>query len=116
MTLTPNDNTESTEAETTDELLSEDEFVDMGWPSNIAGVDSSSDRVHFIASSLADTGILDRKEAQAFALREIAGVELQRAADETEMSTREIERALRSAGRKVSQAREFIEILDDSDC
>lgn len=116
MTRTHNDTTESTEAETTDELLSEDEFVDMGWPSDIAGVDSSSDRVHVIAGSLADTGILDMKEAQAYAFHEIVGVGLERTADETEMSESEIERALRSAGRKVSQAREFIEILDDSDC
>ena len=115
MSRTHNDNTESTEAKTTDNLVSENEFVDMGWASDIAGVDSSSDRVHVIASSLADTGILNTKEAQAFAFCEIAGVGLQRTADETEMSTSEMERALRSAGRKVSQAREFIEILDDCD-
>ena len=116
MTRTHNDNTESTEAETTDELLSEDEFADMGWPSDIAGVDSSSDRVNVIAGSLADTGILDMEEAQAFAFHEIAGVGLQRTVDEMEMSESEIERGLRSAGRKVSQARELIEILDEVDC
>lgn len=116
MTRTHNDNTESTETETNDELLSEDEFVDMGWPSDIARVDSGSDRVHVIASSLTVTGILNMKEAQAFAFCEIAGVGLQRTADETEMSTSEIERALRSAGREVNCAREFVEILEDCNC
>jgi hypothetical protein len=113
MTRTHNDNTESTA--TSDGLLSNDEFVDMGWPGDTAKVSSGADRIDMIARSLADTGIMEMKEAQAFAFSEIAGVGLQRTADETGMSTSDVERALRSADRKVGRAREFVEILDDCD-
>lgn len=116
MTRTHNDNTESTESETTNDLLSEDEFADMGWSNDIAKVSSGSDRVFIIVGSLADAGIMNMKEAQAFAFCEIAGADLQRTADETGMSTSEIERALVSATRKVSRAREFVEILDNCGC
>lgn len=88
----------------------------MCWPGDIAKVNSGADRVHMIVGSLADTGIMEMKEAQAFAFHEIADVSLQRTADETGMSTSEIKRALRSADRKVSRAREFVEILDDCNC
>jgi len=116
MTRRHNENTESTDAETTDELLSEDEFVDMGWSSDIGKVNSGADRVHMIAGSLADTGIMEIEEAQAFAFREIASVGLQRTAAETNMSTSEIGHKLRSAGQKVDRAREFVEILDNCNC
>lgn len=101
---------------TPDVLLSKDEFTDMGWPGDIDKVNSGADRIRMIATSLADTGIMDMKEAQAFAFHEIAGVSLQRTADETGKSTSEIKRGLRSASRKVSHAREFVEILDDCNC
>ena len=116
MTRRHNDNTESTEAEVTDDLLSKEEFTAMGWPGGIDKVNSGADRIHMIASSLADTGIMEMKEAQAFAFHEIAGVSLQRTADETGMSTLEIGRKLRSASREVGRAREFVEILDDCNC
>lgn len=116
MTRKQNVTTESTETEMAEDLLSAEEFADMGWASDIAGVQSGADRVHMIATSLSDTGILDANEARAFAFRVIAGVDSQRTADETGMSTAEIERALRSAERKVSRGREFVEILEDCDC
>jgi len=114
MTRRHNDNTESTE--TTDVLLSKDEFADMGWQGDIAKVESGADRVHVIAGSLADTGIIDLDEAQAFAFREIAGASLQRTADETGEIPSDIERALRSAGEKVDCAQELIEILNNCNC
>lgn len=116
MTRRHNENTESTETEVTDEFLSEDEFTAMGWTGDIAKVNSGADRVHMIAGSLADTGIMEMEEAQAFAFREIAGVDLQRTAAETNMSTSEIGHKLRSAGQKVDRAREFVEILDNCNC
>jgi DNA-directed RNA polymerase specialized sigma24 family protein len=116
MTRKQDVNTESTETETTDELLSAEEFANMGWPADSVGVESGADRIETIASSLAVTGIVGSDEARAFAFHEIAGVDLQRTADETGMSTTEVEQALRSAERKVSRGREFVELLENCNC
>lgn len=116
MTGTHNDNTERTERTNSDELLSKEEFVAMGWSDDNADVETGADRVLMIASSLADTGIMEMKEAQAFAYQEILGVGLQRTAEETGMSPSEIERKIRSARRRVSGARELVEILGDCGC
>ena len=96
-----------------DTVLTETEFENMGWPADIDGVDSGVDRVYMISSSLSKRGMFDTKEAQALAFRAIAGVGRQRTADETGMSTSEVDRELRSARRKATRARELVEILDD---
>jgi hypothetical protein len=96
-----------------DTVLTETEFEDMGWPADIDGVDSGIDRVYMISSSLGNTGMLDSKEAQALAFRAIAGVGRERTADETGMSTSEVDREFRSARRKAASAQELVEILDD---
>jgi hypothetical protein len=105
-----------TDTDDGDTVLTETEFKDMGWPTDIERVDSGVDRVYMISSSLSKRGILDTKEAQALAFRAIAGVGRQRTADETGMSTSQVDRELRSAERKVTRAREFVEILDDCGC
>lgn len=69
----------------TDVLLSEEEFEDMGWSNDPPEIKTDVDRIHAIASSLSRTGLLDTKEAQAFAWREIAGVDRERTAQETGM-------------------------------
>ncbi|AEN07473.1 hypothetical protein [Halorubrum lacusprofundi] len=102
-----------TDTDDVDTVLTETEFETMGWPADIDGVDSGVDRVYVISSSLSNTGMLDSKEAQALAFRAIADVGRQRTADETGMSTSEVDRELRSARRKVTGAREVVEILDD---
>ena len=108
------DNSEtSTGTDDGDTVLTETEFENMGWPADIDGVNSGIDRVYMIASSLSRTRMLDTKEAQALAFRAIAGVGRQRTADETGMSTSEVDRELRSAERKATRARELVEILDD---
>jgi len=116
MTETHNDNTERTEMTNSDDLLSKEKFVAMGWSDDNTDVESGADRVLMIASSLADTGIMEMKEAQAFAFSEIAHIGIQRTAEETGMSPSEIERKLRSARRNVRGARELVEILDDCGC
>lgn len=103
----------STGTEEVDTVLTEAEFENMGWPADIDGVDSGVDRVYVISSSLSNTRMLDTKEAQALAFCAIADVGRQRTADETGMSTFEVDRELRSARRKASGARELVEILDD---
>lgn len=109
-------NTASPRTDDTDSLLSEEEFENMGWSSDVPGIDSDLNRIRVIASSLSDTGIMDLNEAQAFAFHEIAGIGRQRTAKETGMSTSEVDHALRSANRKINGARECVEILDDCGC
>jgi hypothetical protein len=103
----------STDKDNGDTVLTETEFENMGWPTDIEHVDSGIDRVYVIASSLSNTRVLDTKEAQALAFRAIADVGRQRTADETGMSTSQVDRELRSARRKATGARELVEILDD---
>jgi hypothetical protein len=103
----------STDTDDGDTVLTETEFKDMGWPTDIERVDSGIDRVYMIASSLSNTRMLDTKEAQALAFRAIADVGRQRTADETGMSTSQVDRELRSAQGKATGARELVEILDD---
>jgi len=103
----------STGTDDGDTVLTETEFENMGWPADIDGVDSGIDRVYMIASSLNKRGMFDTKEAQALAFRAIAGVGRQRTADETGMSTSEVDREFRSARRKAASAQELVEILDD---
>jgi len=81
-----------TDTDDVDTVLTETEFETMGWPADIDGVDSGVDRVYVISSSLSNTGMLDSKEAQALAFRAIADVGRQRTADETGMSTSEVDR------------------------
>jgi hypothetical protein len=103
----------STDKDNGDMVLTETEFENMGWPTDIDGVDSGIDRVYMIASSLGNMGMLDTKEAQALAFRAIADVGRERTADETGMYTSEVDCELRSARRKATGARELVEILDD---
>jgi len=99
-----------TDTDDVDTVLTETEFETMGWPADIDGVDSGVDRVYAILKLTSNTGMLDSKEAQALAFRAIADVGRQRTADETGMSTSEVDRELRSARRKVTGAREVVEI------
>lgn len=103
----------STDKDNGDTVLTETEFENMGWPTDIERVDSGIDRVYMIASSLSNTRMLDTKEAQGLAFRAIADVGRQRTADETGMSTSEVDRELHSARRKATGAQELVEILDD---
>jgi len=112
--MTRKDSSEtSTGTKEDDTVLTETEFKNMRWPADIDGVDSGIDRVYVISSSLSNTRMLDSKEAQPLAFRAIADVGRQRTADETGMSTSEVDRKLRSARRKATGTREFVEILDD---
>lgn len=112
--MTHADNNEtSTDREDIDPVLTETAFENMGWPADLEGVDSGVHRVYMISSTLSDTNMLDRKEAEALAFRVIADVGRQRTADETDMTPTQVDRELRSAQRKVTGAQELIEILND---
>jgi len=102
-----------TDTDDVDTVLTETEFETMGWPADIDGVDSGVDRVYVISSSPSNTGMLDSKRGSGARIPCDRGCWRQRTADETGMSTSEVDRELRSARRKVTGAREVVEILDD---
>lgn len=113
MTREHSGETNSTETRDDDSILTAAEFADMGWPADLDGVDSGVERVYVISSSLYERELLDRKEAQALAFREIADVGRQRTAEETGMHPSTVDNKLRSAKRRISDARDFLDILDN---
>lgn len=113
MTQEHSEETNSTETRDDDSILTAAEFADMGWPADLDGVNSGVERVYVISSSLYERELLDRKEAQALAFREIADVGRQRTAEETGMHPSTVDNKLRSAKRRISDARDFLDILDN---
>ena len=76
-------------------------------------IGSNADKVAYLTRALARFDPLDRQEAQAFVYREILSVSQQRTAEETGMSTDDVQVNFVSAQTKIERARHTIEIIEE---
>lgn len=70
------------------------------------------DTAAYLIRALARFDSLNKEEAQAFVYRELLSVSRQRTAEETGMSTDDVQVNLISAQKKIERARHTIELID----
>ncbi|WP_144050364.1 hypothetical protein [Halorubrum persicum] len=87
----------------------QNEFADAGEHRDI-----ELTRARHLVSMLSRSKILTEKEAQAFAFREIAGFDRQLTAEKTDMSPHDVDAYLLSADIEITEARKYLEIIDDA--
>lgn len=109
MTRDQPDPTDSTEESTEDEHLPEHEHI-----STNQMTDPDLTRARHLASQLSHFDLLNKKEAQAFAFRELAGFDQQRTAEETDLSPSSVDVYLCSAQVRITTARKYLNIINDA--
>jgi DNA-directed RNA polymerase specialized sigma24 family protein len=109
MTRNNSEQTNGTDNDSEDRQPSQNEGTETGEQR-----DTALTQARHVVRNLSHSNILSEKEAQAFAFREVAGLDRQQTAEETGLSPHDVDAYLCSASVEITNARKYLEIIDEA--